>query len=84
MKNLIKINLNQSKESNFTLNLKKNNSKKRLILQSERERVTYLENNGLKFCDFHLAFDGGPEFQTRKNENPKEVIKNKGRNQKGV
>lgn len=50
--------------------------------QSERERVTYLENNGLKFCDFHLAFDGGPEFQTRKNENPKEVFKKKKKAQK--
>lgn len=37
----------------------------------------------LKFCDFHLAFDGGPEFQTRKNENPKEVLKKKRQKPKG-
>jgi hypothetical protein len=32
----------------------------------ERERVTYLENNELKFFDSHLAFDGGPEIQSKK------------------
>lgn len=33
---------------------------------TERERVTYLENNELKFFDSHWAFDGGPEIQFKK------------------
>jgi hypothetical protein len=36
------------------------------LSHKERERVTYLENNGLKFFDSHLAFEGGPEMQSKK------------------
>lgn len=41
-------------------------SYEKILSYKERERVTCLENNGLKFFDSHLAFDGGPEIQSKK------------------